>query len=491
MPRVSDELAWDVCLEGALLTGNVRSQIAEARRWRWFQHYVQHTNRCGHYDSLDWNKLKKHMKQCTSGRNLRELVLWVKLLGGILATETVLHKRGHHTAAAGGVCRLCGAGEETNWHMLAQCCGSADVIQSRMEMVNTVHGVVREFFHATPHFAEAVCQMLQVAGDGTLCEWGGVLLSEEEREREGLHVVLELDLARKVQEVAQRQGGYDLWLKGCTTVEWRQLVQTECGLQPDDALRLTAKLHSAIRKGLDGVWRARCKERAAAVQSKMVKLGTQIQEALQTRRQRAALTGRSIVDGDDERVLKLSSKAQRTWLERYNKGEGLLDEYFRIQPGKRKSCQRPELKGAPQQVRKHARRAQLCMVQTTLTQTVADTTENRRLGPSCDTLVGHTAVRAQEQQRSARRRHEKRTRHGHAKQNDRHAVRTGKRKLTHSGKGSSSRDRNSTNNMMSYFQVAHRNDVNVQVATSLGTVNATHTRNSVTVLHKTASRAVD
>ena len=141
MPRVSDELAWDVCLEGELLTGNVRSQITEARRWRWFQHYVQHTNRCGQYDSLDWNTLKKHMKLCTAGRNLRELVLWVKLMGGILATETVLHKRGHHTAAAGGVCRLCGAGEETNWHMLAQCCGSADVIQSRIEMVNTVHGV--------------------------------------------------------------------------------------------------------------------------------------------------------------------------------------------------------------------------------------------------------------------------------------------------------------------------------------------------------------
>ena len=142
-------------------------------------------------------------------------------------------------------------------------------------------------------------------------------------------------------------------------------------------------------------------------------------------------------------------------------------------------------------MRKQARKAQLRMVQTTLTQNVADTTENRRLGPSCDTLVEHTAVRAQEQQRSARIRHEKRIRHGHAKQNDRHAVRTGKRKLTHSGKGSSSQDRNSTNNMMSYFQVAHRNDVNMQVATSLGTVNATHTRNSVTVLHKTASRAVD
>ena len=101
---------------------------------------------------------------------------------------------------------MCGQGEETNWHMFAECCGSAEVLQSRVELVDMIHMEVRRQLPKAPHFAEAVCQLLQVDGSGKLCEWGGLLLSDDEAAEAGLGVVLEIDTARKIQRVLRKQG---------------------------------------------------------------------------------------------------------------------------------------------------------------------------------------------------------------------------------------------------------------------------------------------
>ena len=56
----------------------------------------------------------------------------------------------------------------------------------------------------------------------------------------------------------------------------------------------------------------------------------QVAETLQLRRDRAPKGGRTIIDGDDDRVLRMSAAEQKKWLDRYHKGEGLLDEYVKI-----------------------------------------------------------------------------------------------------------------------------------------------------------------
>ena len=43
-------------------------------------------------------------------------------------------------------------------------------------------------------------------------------------------------------------------------------------------------------------------------------MGMQVEETLQLRRDRAAKGGRTIIDGDDGRVLRMSAKEQKKWL---------------------------------------------------------------------------------------------------------------------------------------------------------------------------------
>ena len=73
----------------------------------------------------------------------------MKVMGGILATETVLTRRGHGTAGPGGtaahrtaVCKLCGEAEQTGWHMIAECTACPAVIACRKQMVTAVHDVL-------------------------------------------------------------------------------------------------------------------------------------------------------------------------------------------------------------------------------------------------------------------------------------------------------------------------------------------------------------
>ena len=74
-------------------------------------------------EDMDWVLLRS----CT--QDVRKdgpatMVWWMKLLGGILATETVLTRRSQGAAAGacgGATCKLCGKAEETSWHMIAEC----------------------------------------------------------------------------------------------------------------------------------------------------------------------------------------------------------------------------------------------------------------------------------------------------------------------------------------------------------------------------------
>ena len=93
-------------------------------------------------EAIDWTLLLKGTGAAKK-EGLSALVWWTKVLGGVLATETALTKRGHNTATdTAGTCKLCGMAEESGWHMMAECTGCPQVMASRHQMIDGVHAAL-------------------------------------------------------------------------------------------------------------------------------------------------------------------------------------------------------------------------------------------------------------------------------------------------------------------------------------------------------------
>ena len=77
-------------------------------------------------------------------------VWWIKALGGVLATETVLLRRGHNTDTQGAVgsidtCKLCEETEETNCHMLGECTAEPTVVAARRRLIADIKAITIKF----------------------------------------------------------------------------------------------------------------------------------------------------------------------------------------------------------------------------------------------------------------------------------------------------------------------------------------------------------
>ena len=218
----------------------------------------------GSLGTLDLHVLQKAMRHSNGGDPIQNGVWWVKLLGGILATETVLHRRGQSVdtaGAQGNVCKLCEATAESNWHMLGQCCGEPLVVNARREMVAGIKQVVKGYLGDSAT-AQAVDELWQLTPEGAIQPWHedpdldavGVDASSAEEEAQ---VALRLShAARDLVDLMDTQGELDMFIHGCTHVGWRRYLVRHGGITLAEATAMTSKLHKLVRaatgKGITG-----------------------------------------------------------------------------------------------------------------------------------------------------------------------------------------------------------------------------------------------
>ena len=163
---------WDLAYNGSSITGPLRRSLKAILVKRHLQASLVKSGRVTSAEDVDWTLLQRVVDSAKK-EGLTTLVWWTKLLGNILATETVLTKRSHGTPAAVGAatCKLCGKADETSWHMIAECVGCPQVIACREKMVEGVQAALRAGLPAGSDVMLALREMWKVDGEGRLLSW--------------------------------------------------------------------------------------------------------------------------------------------------------------------------------------------------------------------------------------------------------------------------------------------------------------------------------
>jgi len=322
--------SWRLCVRGAPIVGNVRQTLKRHLQWWHFESYMREGSGLEVIDpdSIDIAVAKRTMKPPTGVHKVTNAVLAAKVMGGILATETVLTRRTQDCDEQMALCKLCGEGYETNHHMLCECTGSTEVIQARAEWMTAVRKVITAVTESPNAEAAALGEALQEVWQtdhvGKLAQWdGGIALvgsafigcegetevEEALRRSEKLH-----DACEQVDGLLLRQGGVEMATRGCFTTEWRRLLVTTGGLSEGDAMKLMVGMGKAMRQGVAKVWRTRSEVRSGLASVTRQTHSHHFELALTRWRRKEEAAGRTLPMGYDEHMRSKSMSEQRKWM---------------------------------------------------------------------------------------------------------------------------------------------------------------------------------
>ena len=133
------------------ITGKLRTMLKSHLKFRHHYKYLE-TSKASHITGqglhllMDTSLLKKTWKPADSCSQTTARVRGIKILAGILATEAVLTRRNKGTSINGldmAICKLCGAAEETNLHMICECTGHIDLVTERKVWICKMRKVIR------------------------------------------------------------------------------------------------------------------------------------------------------------------------------------------------------------------------------------------------------------------------------------------------------------------------------------------------------------
>ena len=126
--------------EGERLITNINKAIRAALKAQSFQDYLR-LKRQWPAETLAQFSQERWASKLTMLRNAANATVITKMITGWLASQSVMLKRGQvdlgklteAQVLCTGVCRLCGTGPETNWHVNAECTHT-DVVAERRAM---------------------------------------------------------------------------------------------------------------------------------------------------------------------------------------------------------------------------------------------------------------------------------------------------------------------------------------------------------------------
>ena len=255
--------AWGILWQGERIITSVNRAIRAALKADSFAEYLKR-NRGWDVETVGSFSRERWATRLSTLRNLANATVVTKLLTGWLASQSVLDKRHRPVAIEGseqvgvvtGTCRLCGNGQETNWHVQAECTHPKVVAERR-----AVSGRIQESI-ATLSLPEGVTQLLST-------NW---LLDEDGR----AHDLTDLDMLETVLEewapdIALRASDVQKKLKWASTQgPWRDnlrkwafrgvmlnhwsVTMVELGCTPADAQAALAELEVTIIKTVPDIW---------------------------------------------------------------------------------------------------------------------------------------------------------------------------------------------------------------------------------------------
>jgi len=330
--------AWDLAYRGNAITGPLRRSVKGILMTRHLQAGLLKAGRATAEYDMDWTLVCRGVAAARK-EGLAALVWWTKLLANVLATESVLAKRGHGTTADGdaATCKLCGAAAESSWHMIADCVGCPKVIACREKMVKRVHAALGEHFAADTDAMLALKEMWKVDGEGKLRSWMAVD-DVDDGYADALNCDAEDNLTehhtrmRNLRHVMHHQAGPESAALGCMSKGWRQLVRMECDLRPGDALQLLVDVQNAMRHGIRDVWLCRNDARQKRIRELKQTVWHRRDAALAKLLDRYRRKGEAAPDGLKRHVLNLKGKHLKKWIARQERDQRCLTEFFMHKP---------------------------------------------------------------------------------------------------------------------------------------------------------------
>jgi len=313
--------SWTLVICGVPVTGNVRralqvhSQSAPLRQ----------RLRSEYGDGQDWEVLWGALMK-TQRKGMADLVFWLKVMRGLLPTETVLVRRGHGVVlqtdeggqgcSSPSVCKLCGLHDETNAHMLLHCVGEQAVVEERRRMIDGLKAVLKGVVNTEMWMVMDV--LLRVSAEGEVVDWTAG------NDQLWANALGEPGLGSEVYEALRDHNGWEGMLRGGTSKRLRAALVERAGLNPDKAHQLLEKVTGLVAQGARSIWKARNEVRAAKVGAGARSLQAEVREALQRLRERGCE-----VAGQEEYLARCTRRKVRRWLATVRTGQTTLHGRFR------------------------------------------------------------------------------------------------------------------------------------------------------------------
>lgn len=260
--------AWGVAWQGERIVSGVNKAIRAALKADSFAEYLK-VNRGWEVTTVGAFSKDRWASRLVSLRNLANATVVTKMITGWLASQSVLLKRSRSTnmpdlpeaeadpnAIPQGTCRLCGVGEETNWHVQAEC---------------THPEVVAERRAVSERIRETISKLSLPAGAEQLLSTNWLLDAQGKAhdlsDMDNLDSVLQQwapDISLKAQEVQERLGWASLqgpwkddlrkWsFRGVLLNHW-STTMVELGCTPADAQAALLELETTIMKTVPDIW---------------------------------------------------------------------------------------------------------------------------------------------------------------------------------------------------------------------------------------------
>ena len=333
--------AWDLAYKGDAITGPLRRSLKAILMTRHLRAGIVKSGRAEDAENMDWTLVLRGVNAARK-EGLPALVWWTKLLGNILATETVLAKRGHGSPdqAEAATCKLCGAAAESSWHMIAECTGCPQVMACREKMIGKVHAALAEHLTVNSEVLLALQEMWKVDGDGRLRSWLAVGEADDDYAN-GLSAgtggdaniyAAHIERMRCMQQVMCAQNSVESAALGCLGKGWRRLIKMEGELRAGKSLQLLTDLQVAMRRGVRDVWLCRNKERQKIIVANRQTIWHRRDATLEKLLQRYKRRGEDAPDGMVRHVLNLKGSKLRRWLTRHECDQHCVTEFFRREP---------------------------------------------------------------------------------------------------------------------------------------------------------------